>query len=106
MPDIVNELLSEKALTAVMLPRYHVERIINRTLGSRITSLENAKNTSERAVAMAATPGDGSFILNSARLLPGAAQADTAKRSTLTPSVAAEDLIGSCSTATFGDSPA
>jgi hypothetical protein len=39
----VQELWSEKALTAVVLPRFHVDRIIKRTLGERIASLSKVQ---------------------------------------------------------------
>lgn len=44
----VEELWDEKALTAVVLPRYHVDTIIKRTLGQRIASLQNAKDAATR----------------------------------------------------------
>lgn len=48
--DIV-ELLSEKALTAVVLPRFHVDRIIGRTLGERIGSLTRLRALTDQSDA-------------------------------------------------------
>lgn len=40
--DALAELWSEQALTAVVMPRYHVDASIKRTLGSRLGSLKSA----------------------------------------------------------------
>jgi hypothetical protein len=40
--DSLTELWSEQALTAVVMPRYHVDASIKRTLGSRLGSLRSA----------------------------------------------------------------
>lgn len=68
----VQDLVSEKALTAVVLPRYHVDKIVGRVLGEKITSLRNARNLAPAA----ATPSPEDSSTGTMATSPVAVPAD------------------------------
>jgi hypothetical protein len=63
----VESILTPRALTAVVLPRFHVDQIVGRTLGTRIMSLDRARQLAGAQSAgvtpsVSSIPGNGEAI--------------------------------------------